>query len=173
MRVQEVRESLASPAVAEAREEILAARSKLHRARGEFGPSLSLAVRRDYLGHDTNSFGHANRHLAPADYLIPLEFQQPLCPLGSQGADVDKASAELRKAQASYREARLEAQTKLTRGSERASSGRKILSRRREQPHRRRAGAGIDSSAIPRRTQGSRQRRSRANGSGRRAGRAR
>lgn len=103
----------ADPAVAEARAEVAAAESKLHRALGEFGPSVSLAVRRDYLGQDTDSFGRANQHLAPADYLIALEFQQPLFPLGSQDADVEKARAELRKAQGSYRQARLETQTKL------------------------------------------------------------
>jgi outer membrane protein TolC len=102
-----------SPAAAEAREDVVAAESKLHRALGEFGPSISLAVRRDYLGQNTDSFGRANHLIAPADYLIALEFQQPLFPLGSQGADVDKARAELRKAQASYRQARLEVQTKL------------------------------------------------------------
>jgi outer membrane protein TolC len=102
-----------NPAVAEAREEISAAENKLHQAWGEFGPSVSLSVRRDYLGQNTDSFGRANAHIAPADYLIALEFEQPLFPLGSQSADVDKASSELRKAQASYRQARLEVQTKL------------------------------------------------------------
>jgi outer membrane protein TolC len=102
-----------SPAVAEARQEVLAAQSKVHRALGEFGPSISLAVRRDYLGQDVDSFGRANHHIAPADYLIALEFVQPLFPLGTQDADVDRARAELRRAQASYRQARLEAQTKL------------------------------------------------------------
>lgn len=102
-----------SPAVAEAREEAAAAENKLHRAMGEFGPSVSLSIRRDYLGQNTDSFGRANAHIAPADYLIALEFEQPLFPLGSQTADVDKARSELRKAQASYRQARLEVQTKL------------------------------------------------------------
>lgn len=102
-----------SPAVAESREEVAAAESKLHRAMGEFGPTVSLSVRRDYLGQNADSFGRANQHLAPADYLIALEFDQPLFPLGSQDADIDKAHAELRKAQASYRQARLDMQTKL------------------------------------------------------------
>ena len=102
-----------SPAVAEAREEVAAAENKLHQAMGAFGPSVSLSIRRDYLGQNTDSFGRANAHIAPADYLIALELTQPLFPLGSQGADVDKARSELRKAQASYRQARLEVQTKL------------------------------------------------------------
>ena len=102
-----------SPAVAEAREQVAAAENKLHGAIGEFGPSVSLSIRRDYLGQNTDSFGRANAHIAPADYLIALELTQPLFPLGSQDADVDKARSQLRKAQASYRQARLEVQTKL------------------------------------------------------------
>lgn len=103
----------ASPAVGEARENMVAAQRALQRARGEFGPSISLSLRRDYLGEDPDSFGRANRHIAPADYRIGLEFEQPLFPFSSQGSDVDKAHAELRKAQASYREARIDVQTKL------------------------------------------------------------
>jgi outer membrane protein TolC len=103
----------ASPAVGEARENMVAAQKALQRALGEFGPSISLSVRRDYLGQDPDSFGRANRHIAPADYRIGLEFQQSLFPLFSQGSDVDKARAELRKAQASYRGARIDVQTKL------------------------------------------------------------
>lgn len=101
----------ASPQVAEARENMVAARMKIDQAMGEFGPKISLSVRRDYLGQDPDSFGHANRHIGPADYRVALEFQQPLFPLASQGSDVDKARAELVKAQASYREAVLHVQT--------------------------------------------------------------
>lgn len=103
----------ASPAVGEARENMVAARRALQRALGEFGPTVSLSVRRDYLGQDPDSFGRANRHIAPADYRVGLEFEQPLFPLSSQASDVDKARAELRKAQASYRGARIDVQTKL------------------------------------------------------------
>lgn len=103
----------ASPAVGEARENMMAAQRALQRALGEYGPTVSLSVRRDYLGQDPDSFGRANGHIAPSDYRIGLEFEQPLFPLSSQGADVDKARAELRKAQASYREARIDVQTKV------------------------------------------------------------
>ncbi len=102
-----------SPAVGEARENVVAAQRAVQRALGEFGPTISLSVRRDYLGQDPDSFGRANHHIAPADYRIGLEFEQPLFPFSSQGSDVDKARAELRKAQASYREARVDVQTKL------------------------------------------------------------
>lgn len=103
----------ASPAVAEARENMVAAQRAVQRALGEFGPTVSLSVRRDYLGQDPDSFGRANHHIAPADYRIGLEFEQPLFPFSPQDSDVDKARAELRKAQASYREARIDVQTKL------------------------------------------------------------
>src|SRR6185437_13880314 len=97
----------ANPAVGEARENMMAAQRALQRALGEYGPTVSLSVRRDYLGQDPESFGRANHHIAPADYRIGLEFEQPLFPLSSQGADVEKARAELRKAQASYKGARI------------------------------------------------------------------
>jgi outer membrane protein TolC len=102
-----------SPAVAEAQENMVAARMKLHQALGEFGPKISLSVQRDYLGQDPDSFGRANHHIAPADYRVGLEFQQPLFPLASEGSDVDRTRAELRKAEASYRQAVLDVQTKL------------------------------------------------------------
>lgn len=102
-----------SPAVAEARENMLAARMKLHQAFGEFGPKISFSVQRDYLGQNTDSFGRANRRIAPEDYRVGLEFEQPLFPLASEGSDVERARAELRKAQASYRQAILDAQTKV------------------------------------------------------------
>jgi outer membrane protein len=103
----------ASPGVGEARENMIAAQRALQRALGEYGPTVSLSVRRDYLGQDPDSFGRANRHIAPADYRIGLEFEQPLFPLASQSADVEKARAELRKAEASYKGARIDVQTKL------------------------------------------------------------
>jgi len=102
-----------SPAVAQARENLLAARMKLHEAFGEFGPKISLSVQRDYLGQNVDSFGRANRHIAPEDYRVGLEFEQPLFPLTSEGSDVEQATALLHKAQASYRQAVLDAQTKL------------------------------------------------------------
>jgi outer membrane protein TolC len=102
-----------SPAVAEARADVSAARSKLDGTFGEYGPTISLEMRRDYLGQDPESFGRANGHIAPADYSIDLELEQPLFPFGSQSSDVEKARAELRKAEASLRQARLDVQTKL------------------------------------------------------------
>lgn len=60
-----------------------------------------------------DSYGAANHHLDPSDYRIDLGFEQPLFPVATEVAAVDKARAELRKAQAGYDQARLEAETKL------------------------------------------------------------
>lgn len=101
------------PVVVSAREKITAARAKKQQAERAFGPTVSLSVRRDYLGQDPDSFGYANHHIAPNDYRVDLSFEQPLFPLMSEAAAVDKGRAEVRKAQAAYDEARLEADTKL------------------------------------------------------------
>lgn len=103
-----------APAVAAARQKVEQARAKLHQAQRAFGPSVSLSVRRDYLGEDPDSFGRANRSLAPSDYRIGLSFEQPLLPVATEIAAVDRARAEFRKAQASFEQARLDAQTKLS-----------------------------------------------------------
>jgi outer membrane protein TolC len=101
-----------TPAVMAAKEKVAQAEAKLHQAQRAFGPSLSLSVRRDYLGQDADSFGAANRHIAPNDYRVGLSFQQPLFPLVSEAAAVSKARAELRKAQASYEQSRLDSGTR-------------------------------------------------------------
>jgi outer membrane protein TolC len=111
-----------SPAVTAAKERVAAARAKLLEAARAFGPTISLSVRRDYLGQDPESFGEANHHIAPDDYRIGLSFQQPLFPLVSEAAQVGKARAQWRRAKAGYEEARLDAQTRF----------RSALSARRE-----------------------------------------
>jgi outer membrane protein TolC len=100
----------ASPAVTSAKEKIAAARAKLQQSERAFGPSISLTVQRDYLAQSLDSFGEANRHIAPYDYWVGLTFQQPLFPLLSEASEVSKARAEVRKAQAAYDQARLEAE---------------------------------------------------------------
>jgi outer membrane protein TolC len=102
-----------TPAVQAAKDNVAAARAKLHEAQRAFGPTVSLSVRRDYLGEDPDSFAAANHHIAPSDYRVGLSFAQPLLPFVSEVAQVDKARAQLRRAQASYDQALLEAQTKL------------------------------------------------------------
>jgi outer membrane protein TolC len=89
-----------------------AARAKLHEAQRSFGPSMSLSIRRDYLGQDPVSFANANHHISPNDYRVGLSIEQPLFPFDSEIAQVDRARAQMRKAEASYEQAWLEAQTK-------------------------------------------------------------
>jgi outer membrane protein TolC len=102
-----------TPAVIEAKQRIAAATAKFQQARRSFGPSVTFSARKDYLGQSPYSFGAANHHIGPSDYRIDLGFEQPLFPLVTELAAVDKARAEVRRAQASYDQARLEAQTKL------------------------------------------------------------
>lgn len=102
-----------SPAVIQAREAVAAARQKLKRARGAFGPAISLSVQSDYLGQDPTNLWRANRHIGREDYRVGLELKQPLFPFTSEDADVERAHADLADAQAAYREARLKAQTQL------------------------------------------------------------
>jgi outer membrane protein TolC len=101
-----------TPAVMAAKEKVVQAEAKLHQTQRAFGPSLSLSVRRDYLGQDADSFAAANHHIAPNDYRVGLSFEQPLFPLVSEAAAVSKARAEFRKAQASYEQSRLDAGTR-------------------------------------------------------------
>jgi outer membrane protein TolC len=103
-----------APAVAAAKQKIEQARAKLQQAQRAFGPSVSLSVRRDYLGEDSQSFGRANRSIAPSDYRIGLSFEQPLFPVATEVAAVGRARAELNKAQASFEQARLDVETKVS-----------------------------------------------------------
>jgi outer membrane protein TolC len=111
-----------APAVVEAREKLDAAQAKLREAQRAFGPTMSLSVRRDYLGQDPASFANANHHIAPNDYRVGLSIEQPLFPFDSEVAQVGKARAQVRKAEAGYEQAWLEAQTK----------SRSVLSAQRE-----------------------------------------
>lgn len=103
----------ASPAVVAAQENVLAAQSEVRRTRGEFGPKLELTLQKDFLGQDPYSFVVANRRLAAADYRVGLQLTVPLPPYDAEEADVAKAHAQLHKAQASYQQARIEAQTSI------------------------------------------------------------
>ena len=102
-----------TPAVAAAKAKVDAATAKLQQARRSFGPSITFTARKDYLGQSVDSFGAANHHIDPSDYRVDLGIEQPLFPIATEVAAVDKAHAEVRRAQAGYDKARLEAETKL------------------------------------------------------------
>jgi outer membrane protein TolC len=74
---------------------------------------VTFSARKDYLGQSPYSYGAANHHIGPRDYRLDLGFEQPLFPIATEVAAVDRARAEVRKAQASYDQARLDAETKL------------------------------------------------------------
>jgi outer membrane protein TolC len=102
-----------TPAVASAKAKVEAATGKFQQAKRAFGPSITLTARKDYLGQSVDSFGAANHHIQPSDYRVDLGLEQPLFPMVSEIAAVGKARAELRKAQAGYDQARLDAETRL------------------------------------------------------------
>lgn len=102
-----------TPAVVEAKEKVAAATAKFQQAKRAFGPSITFSARKDYLGQSPDSFGAANHHIGPSDYRLNLGFEQPLFPVATEVAAVDKARAELRKAQAGYDQAHLDVQSKL------------------------------------------------------------
>ena len=102
-----------TPTVAAAKAKVEAATAKFQQAKRSFGPSITFTARKDYLGQSLDSYGAANHHIDPSDYRVDLGFEQPLFPVATEVAAVDKARAELRKAQAGYDQARLEAETKL------------------------------------------------------------
>jgi outer membrane protein TolC len=101
------------PAVISAKEQITAAEDKLGQARAQFGPTLSLTARRDYLGQSPDGFGEANRHIGPDSYRVGIAFVQPIFPFVTELASVDKGQAEVRKARASYLQARLDAEKRM------------------------------------------------------------
>ncbi|HEY0341184.1 MAG TPA: TolC family protein, partial [Steroidobacteraceae bacterium] len=102
-----------TPTVAAAKAKVAAATARFQQAKRSFGPSIVLSARREYLGQAVDSYGAANHHISPSDYRVNLGIEQPLFPVATEVAAVDKARAELRKAQAAYDQARLEAETKL------------------------------------------------------------
>ena len=102
-----------TPTVAAAKAQVAAAAAKFQQAKRAFGPSITFTARKDYLGQDADSFGVANHHISPSDYRVNLGIQQPLFPVATEVAAVDRARAELRKAQAGYDRERLDAETKL------------------------------------------------------------
>ena len=101
------------PAVGAANEKVTAAQEKLKQTHAAFGPQISIDARRDYLGQDPNSFRTANSSIVPNSYRVDVSFVQPIFPFSMEIGAVDKAKAEIRRAQARTDEARIEADAKL------------------------------------------------------------
>jgi outer membrane protein TolC len=100
------------PAVGSAQKKTLAARERLHQTRSGFGPQVSLDARRDYLGQNINSFSAANNAIAPNGYRVDLSLVQPIFPFVTERSAIDKAKAEVRRAEALTVEARNDADSK-------------------------------------------------------------
>jgi outer membrane protein TolC len=101
------------PAVESAKRKALAAQARLHETRSAFGPQISLDARRDYLGQNVDSFSAANNAISPNSYRIDLSLVQPIFPFLAERSAVDKAKAEVRRAEALTTEAKNEADSKL------------------------------------------------------------
>jgi outer membrane protein TolC len=101
------------PAVGSAQRKALAAQQRLHQTRSAFGPQISLDARRDYLGQNVDSFSAANNAISPNSYRIDLSLVQPIFPFMAERSAVDKARAEVRRAEALTAEAKNEADSKL------------------------------------------------------------
>ncbi len=100
------------PAVGSARKKTLAAQERLHQTRSAFGPQISLDARRDYLGQNVDGFSAANNAIAPNSYRIDVSLLQPIFPLMAERSAVDKAKAEVRRAEALTAQARNDADSK-------------------------------------------------------------
>jgi outer membrane protein TolC len=101
------------PAVVAAKEQITVSEEKRKQTQAAFGPTLSLSARRDYLGESPDGVGEAGRHIGPNSYRVDVSLQQPIFPFLAEHGAVTKASAEVRKAQATYLRARLDAEKRL------------------------------------------------------------
>jgi outer membrane protein TolC len=101
------------PAVISAKEKVTVAEEKLKQARAAYGPSVSIDARRDYLGQDADSLSGANHTIGPNSYRVGVSFIQPIFPFTSEASAVDKARAELRRAETLADQARMEVDSKL------------------------------------------------------------
>jgi len=95
------------------RQKVEAARDKLKAAERAYGPTVTVSVRKDWLGQSADDQWTANRQIQPYDYQIGVSFQQQLFPFATERAGVDRAQVEVRHAQAELDQARLDAEKKL------------------------------------------------------------
>ncbi len=101
------------PAVQAAAERLTAARQKLKQARAGYYPTVTLAGRYDWLGSRPDSYDEAFEQTRANSYRLGLALQQSLFPFTSVNAAVDTAQAEIIQAEAKYRQAILDVETRL------------------------------------------------------------
>lgn len=102
----------ADPGVKAAKERVTVAQQKLQQSRGGFYPTVAMTGRYDWLGQDPSSAGAAINSTSANSYRFGLVLQQPLGPFTAESAAVESAYADLLKADALYRQALIDAETK-------------------------------------------------------------
>jgi len=101
------------PGVKAAKERVTMAQHKLEQSRAGFYPTVAMTGRYDWLGQDPASAGAALNSTSANSYRVGVVLQQPLGPFTSEYAAVETAHADLLKADALYRQALIDAETKL------------------------------------------------------------
>jgi len=101
------------PGVKAAKERVAMAQHKLDQTRASFYPTVAMTGRYDWLGQDSNSVDAAVSSTSPNSYRFGVVLQQPLGPFTSEYAAVETAHADVLKADALYRQALIDAETKL------------------------------------------------------------
>lgn len=101
------------PGVKAAKERVTMAQHKLDQTHASFYPTVAMTGRYDWLGQNPNSADAAISSTSPNSYRFGVVLSQPLGPFTSEYAAVEAAHADVLKADALYRQALLDAETKL------------------------------------------------------------
>ena len=101
------------PGVKAAKERVTMARHKLEQTRASFYPTVAMTGRYDWLGQDPNSVDAAIGSTSANSYRFGVVLQQPLGPFTSEYAAVETAHADVLKTEALYRQALIDAETRL------------------------------------------------------------
>ncbi|MDO9046625.1 MAG: TolC family protein [Methylobacter sp.] len=101
------------PGVKAAKERAAMAQHKLDQTHASFYPTVAMTGRYDWLGQAPDSVDAAVSSTSPNSYRFGVVLSQPLGPFTSEYAAVETAHAEVLKADALYRQALIDAETKL------------------------------------------------------------
>lgn len=101
------------PGVKAAKGRVTMAQHKLDQTRASFYPTVAMTGRYDWLGQNPNSVDAAVSSTSANSYRFGVVLSQPLGPFTSEYAAVETAHADVLKADALYRQALIDAETKL------------------------------------------------------------
>lgn len=101
------------PGVKAAKERVAMAQHKLDQTHASFYPTVAMTGRYDWLGQNPNSADAAISSTSANSYRFGVVLQQPLGPFTSEYAAVETAHADVLKADALYRQALIDVETKL------------------------------------------------------------